>query len=248
MWGAGISLEAVILLRSFRSRMLASYPLFYAYMACVLLTELSRYLLHAMNSPLWVNWYWGTEFLCLLMGYFVIFDILEKTLAPYEGPKKFARNVGLLVFASVVAFTTIQLIARNRFAQGLTSVEVDRNLRSAELVLLGGVLLIVANYGIPIGRNLKGIILGYGLYVAAVVMDDAARSYLGRSFQGIFSAVKSYSYFATLLVWAVALWSYHPNPVPSEPGNLNGDYQVMVTKTKNALGAVRSQLGKGGRT
>jgi len=247
MWGAGISLEAVILFRSFRSRMLASYPLFYAYMACVLLTEISRYLLHEMNSPLWANWYWGTEFLCLLVGYFVIFDILEKTLAPYEAPKKFARNVGLLIFASVVAYTTIQLIAGSRFAPGLTSLEVERNLRGAELILLGGLLLIVANYRIPIGRNLKGMILGYGVYVAVVVMDDATRSYMGKSFQGIFSAVRSYSYFAALLVWTVALWSYQPNPVPSAPENLNGDYRVMVTKTKNALGEVRSHLGKGGR-
>jgi hypothetical protein len=247
MWGAGIALEAIIVFRSFRSRMVSSYPLFYAYMACVLLTEISRYVLHEMNSPMWVNWYWGTEFVCLLMGYFVIFDILEKTLAPYEGPKRFARNVGLVIFAGVVAITTIQLIAGNHFAPGLTSVEVERNLRGAELVLLGGVLLIVANYGVPLGRNLKGMILGYGLYVAAVVMDNAARSYLGASFQGIFSAVRSTSYLAALLVWTVALWSYHPNPVPSAPGDLNGDYQVMVSKTKNALGEVRSHLGKGGR-
>jgi hypothetical protein len=247
MWLAGISLESIILFRSFRSKMFSVYPLFYTYVVCVLGTEISRLVVYRFRPPLYTYWWWGTEFLSLLVGYLVIFDILEKGLAAWVGVKRFARIVGLIVLAGIVTFTTIELLARSHLKQELTSVEVERNLRFAELILLGGILLLVAYYGIPIGRNLKGIILGYGLYVGTMVMDGAARSYLGDSFHGVFSNVRSYAYLASLMVWTVALWSYYPNPVPSKPAGMGGDYEAMVTKTKNALGDVRSHLDKGGR-
>ena len=248
MWWAGISLETVILLRAFRCKMFSIYPLFYAYVVSVLGTEISRFVVYRFRAPLYTNWWWGTEFLSLLVGYFVIFDIFEKGLAAYEGVKRFARVVGLVVLAGIVAFTTYQLIARNQWNQGLTSVEVERNLRCAELILLGGILFLVAYYRIRMGRNLKGIILGYGLYVATVVMSNAALSYLGGSFLTIVSTVRADSYFAALTIWTVALWSYHPNPLPNKLGRgMDGDYQALVAKTKNALRDARSYLSKGGR-
>ena len=248
IWWAGISLESIIVFRSLRGRMFRVYPLFYAYVVCVLGTEVSRMIIYRFKAPLYTSWWWGTEFLSLLVGYFVIFDIFEKGLAAYEGVKRFARVVGLVMLAGIVAFTTFQLLARNQLTRGLTSVEVERNLRCAELVLLGGILFLVGYYRVPIGRNLKGIILGYGLYVAAVVMDDAARSYLGDSFQSVFSSARIYTYLAALMVWTVMLWSYHPNPLPNKLGRgMDGDYQALVAKTKNALHDARSYLSKGGR-
>jgi|ERR1700690_694749 hypothetical protein len=248
MWFVGISLESVILFRAFRVKMLGTYPMFYMYIACVLGTEISRYIVYRHDIVLYDYVWWGTDFLCLLVGYFVIFDIFEKGLEAYEGIKRFARVVGLVVLAGIVAFTAFQLLSQNRWSKGLTSVEVERNLRAAELVLLGGILVLVAYYRIRLGRNLKGIILGYGLYVAVEVMSNATRSFVGESFQNAFSTVRSYTYLASLMIWTVALWAYHPNPVPKRPGGgMGGDYQAMATKTKNALGEVRSHLDKGGR-
>jgi hypothetical protein len=223
------------------------YPLFYAYVVCVLGSEISRLAVYKYRAPQYTYWWWGTEFVSLLMGYFVIFDIFEKALAGFEGVRRLARVVGLVVLAGIVAFTTFQLLARNHLAQGLTSVEVERNLRFAELILLGGILFLTAYYGIPMGRNLKGIILGYGLYVGTVVIDDAAWSYLGESSRAIVSTVRGDSYFVALMVWTVTLWSFHANPVPIRPNILSEDYQAMVTKTKSALRDVKSLFHKGGR-
>ena len=247
MWWAGISLETMILLRAFRSRMFSIYPLFYAYVVCVLGSEISRLVIYRYWAPLYTNWWWGTEFLSLLVGYFVIFDIFEKALAEFEGVKRLARVVGLVVLAGIVGFTTFQLLARNHLEQGLTSVEVERNLRCAELILLGGILFLAAYYSIPMGRNLKGIILGYGVYVGTVVIGDATWSYLGESSRAIVSTVRGDSYFAALMVWTVTLWSFHANPVPIRPSVLGEDYQAMVTKTKDAIRDVRSHFHKGGR-
>jgi hypothetical protein len=247
MWCAGISLESLILFRSFRSKMFGSYPLFYAYIVYVLSSEISRLVIYRYRPSLYAHWWWGTQFLSLLVGYFIIFDIFEKSLAAYEGVKRFARIVGIVVFGGVVALTTFQLVARNHFLQGLTSVEVERNLRGAEIILLGGILMLVAYYRIPIGRNLKGIIVGYGAYVATVVMSNAAWSYMGESSRAAISAVQSEIYLAALMVWTVTLWTYRENAVPSKPDELNEDYQMMVAKTKKALHDMRSHLGKGDR-
>lgn len=240
-------MESIIVLRALRSRLFSEYPLFHAYVVCVLGSEVSRLAVYHYRPPLYTNWWWGTEFLSLLMGYFVIFDIFEKALAGYEGVKRLARVVGLVVLAGIVAFTTFQLLARSYLAQGLTSIEVERNLRGAELLLLGGILFLAAYYRIPMGRNLKGIIVGYGLYVAIVVVGNAVWSYLGDSSRTVVSTVRSDSYFTALMVWTISLWSYQPNPVPNKPIELNEDYQAMVTRTKSALRDVRSLFDKEGR-
>jgi hypothetical protein len=164
----------------------------------------------------------------------------------YPGANKFARTVGLTVFAGIVLFTTAEWLVERQSLLRLTSVDVERNLRGAETILLGALLLVIAYYGVSIGRNLRGIILGYGLYIALDVMFYATRSFLGHSFQSAFSVVRSYSYLVALLVWAVALWSYSPVSVPEAPARLEDDYQSLAMATRQRLGAVRSYLGRAG--
>jgi hypothetical protein len=247
VWLAAAFLELLVLVRSLLGRTLSKYPFFYTYVTCVLIADMSRYVVYRTQPTAYQNWYWGTEFVCVILGFSVLLEIIERGLAPFEGARKFARIAGLLVFGAIVAFTTIQGVFERHWASNLTSIEVERNLRVAELVLLAAILLVIFYYNIPVGRNLKGIIFGYGLYVAAVVMNSAVRSYMGESFHTAFSLVGTYSYVLSLLIWTVALWSYYADPVAKRSGQLEVDYQSFVLRTRNALDAMRSYLGKAGR-
>lgn len=247
IWWAGIVLETAIVVRSAWNRTITQYPVFIAYISCVLGSEVSRFIMYRSQRPLYRQWWWATEFLCVLIGYWLIMSILEKALAPYEGPKRMARNVGLVTFSLIVVFTLGQWLMEPHISSIVTSLEVERNLRSAEIVLLGMILLVIFHYGISISENLKGIIIGYGLYIAVDVGIYATRSFLGQSFQGIFSLIRSLSYLAALVVWLVALWSYIPVPVAEQRPRLEADYQSLASATREKLGAMRSYLGGGGR-
>src|SRR5260370_38957290 len=66
---------------------------------------------------------------------------------------------------------------------GRTTLETERDLRIVQLALLIGLVSLFASYAIPLGRNLKGIIYGYGLFIATSVAHLTLRDYLGDSFQ-----------------------------------------------------------------
>jgi hypothetical protein len=247
IWWLGIGLEFTILVQSVRTRSISRYPVFFTYLAFVMAAEVSRFIVHQRVPAMYAIWWWSTEFVLVLLGYWVIMDILEKVLAPYPGTRKFARTTGLLVLATVVSLTTFEWIAEKHSSLALTSVEVERNLRSAEAVLLCVLLLTIAYYGISISKNLRGILLGYGMYVALDVIVHATMSFMGYSFQSLFSFIRNYSYLLALLVWTFTLWSSSPLYLPAGPARLEADYQSLASATREKLGAMRSYLGRSGR-
>jgi len=247
VWWGTFVLEAVILLRCYRNRVLQTYPFFATYLAFVLLSSMSEYVVFKTRSgSTYQYWYWSMEFVRVILGYSVVLEVMERGLESYEGPRRLGRNAGLLVFAFIVGLTTMQWVVRWGLPSLRTSVEVERNLRSAELVLLAVVLGVIFYYRVPIGRNLEGIIIGYGLCVATVVADHALRSYLGERFQSTFSVAAGYSYLCSLMIWLVFLWSYQPNPVPVRPNPLSSDYDALAQRVRKALESTRGHVKRAG--
>lgn len=244
VWWATLVLEAAILVRAFREKTLREYPLFFLYLACVFFSSASGYAIYAVRQPLYQYWYWIWEFVCVIAGYGVVLEILEKALASFPGPRRLAKNIALLVLVSITGFMAAQWALRQGASSMRTSIEVERNLRGAESVLLAIIIGVVFYYGVPIGKNLKGIAAGYGLCVATLVMGYAARSHFGQSFHATFSAVSGYSYLASLFVWTAALWARYPNPVIEAPTQLSQDYDSLVKFTKTMLNGIRGRLEK----
>ncbi|HUJ33306.1 MAG TPA: hypothetical protein VLY23_18640 [Candidatus Acidoferrum sp.] len=230
-----------------RNGVFRAYPVFCSYLSLVLFSSLSGYLLYVYRPSLYRPWYWTFEFTCVLVGYWVVLEIFEKGLARFPGARNLSRSGALIVFAVIVGYTTLQWVRERHSASLLTMVDVERNLRTAETVLLLGFLAIALYFAVPLGRNLKGIALGYGFYVAIEVIDHAARSYFGGSFHAAFSSVRAYSYLASLLIWAVALWACYPNPVSEGDHVPPIDYELLASKTRESLEAARTHLGKAGR-
>jgi hypothetical protein len=248
LWWAGIFFEALLLVRAAKSAILRTYPLFSLYIACTLAGEVTLFVIYKVfSASAYQHAYWTRELICVLAGYCLVMEVLERSLKSYEGPRRLARNAGLVVFASVVGLTTVQWFSERHGRFLRTTVEVERNLRGGELVLLALIIGTVFYYSIPITRNLKGIILGYGFCVATIVMGDAFRSYAGSSFQTIFSYVRSYSYLVSLLIWTVALWSYDAHPASEQITQLAGDYEALANWTRGALVGARGYLRKAAR-
>jgi hypothetical protein len=248
LWAAGIGLESLILFRSVKSPILRTYPRFCVYIACVLVSDAALWPVYKLfSSQAYRHFYWAKEFICVIAGYGVVLEVLERALESYVGPRKVARNAAFTIFTGIVTFTTGEWLVQRKAGFSLTTVEVQRDLRAAELVLLSLIIGLLLYYRIEVGRNLKGIVLGYGLCVATVVIGDAFRSYAGMPFQAAFSVVRSYSFFASLLIWVVFLWSYERNPVPEHPTQLADDYNTLANWTKGAMAGMRGHLGKAAR-
>ena len=247
IWLAEVLLESALVLRALRWKSFSKYLAFYLYISFVLASDLVRFLVYRLRPDSYAFWWWTTELATVLLGYWLIMSIFEKVLNPYHGAKGFARNIGMAVFSGVVFFTLAQWAIERHSRFVVTSVEVERNLRVAEVMLLFVLLLVVSYYRVYISRNLKGIILGYGLYVGTLVIDNSARSFLGSQFQTVFASARVYSYLASLTVWIITLWRLSPSSESVRPNQLEADYHSLTLLTREAIGTMRSHLGKAGR-
>lgn len=245
---ACVLLEVLILCRGVLSTLSARYRLFYAYLFCILMVDICRDLLYVIDRPAYANFYWATQFLSVLVGYGVILEVTRRAFESYPGAERFSRVLILGIFVVVFAYVGSEALTQSQWSLGSSVWELERDLRAVQALVLIGALALIAWYRIQIGRNLSGIMLGYGLYTGSSVMSNALRSYAGHPFHATWRAVQPYTYLVCLVVWAGALWSYRPNPLPHPALRLEGDYDALVGRTRGMLGSMRSLLERSARS
>src|SRR5258708_6001074 len=103
IWVSSTALEILLLVRGFYSRLAYRFPVFYGYIAFVVLQEIARLVAFRWSESVYRNVYWVTEFLGLAIGSLIVFEIYKVSLAAYPGTARMARNA--LAFVFVIALT-----------------------------------------------------------------------------------------------------------------------------------------------
>jgi hypothetical protein len=233
-----------VVFRAFQGKLLRRYPFFYTYAASVLVCDVLLYAVYILRPAMYPTWCWGTEFLNILLGCGIILEIFKHVLSPYPGAERFARITGVAVFAAIFCFGILYPMVHGALQASSTYVELKRDLLTAQAILFFAVLTIISYYRTAMGRNIKGMVLGYGVWLGATIMALALRSYIGPRFYGPWSVIQALSYLTSLLIWVVALWSYDPNPVFDSSAQAETDHEAVVATTRSAMEAMRSHLSK----
>ena len=234
VWWTCILLEAILVVHSIPA-MLKRFPVFYGYVACVLVRDVSAIPIYRTWPGLYTAFYWSTAFVTAILGYAVILEIYSRSLARFPGVMRLIRAVlvGLLFLVAARAFAELFGGAANPLASSAALLE--RDLRTLQAILLGALLCIFSFYRIPIGRNLRGIIVGYTLYIGVRVIELTAYTQLGKA-MGIFaSKMEPISYLICLVVWTVALWSRAPEPIADTAPSIEQDYDLLMRQTRTQL-------------
>ena len=106
-WG-GITLEVLILFRGLKGKLAFRYPVFYSYFSFILFQDLLSFAVHRWYPLLYRNVYWFTEFLALLFGCGVVFEIYRVGLSAFPGTARMARNALALVFTLAITIGLAQ--------------------------------------------------------------------------------------------------------------------------------------------
>jgi len=242
-WG-GIATMLLLLVRGQHSRLISRYPAFYFYIFFVLSQSFLRMYVYHWEFFLYRYTYWFTEFVSILVGCGVVFEIFRMGLRAYPGASRIARNSLLLLF--LVAFVVAVANTANdpRWWAEATVTEIQRAMRMVQALSLFALVLLFLHYSIPFGRNLRGILLGYGLFVAgSVIWLTFAYTGTGR-FRNFWSYLYPFWYDITLLVWIGHLWGYRPNPQRRGSAQFERQYERIAAATKRHLQEARSYLDK----
>jgi hypothetical protein len=244
VWWLNMAVEALLLARGLRGNWAPRYRVFYAYILFVLLQSLLRFYLYHSGSSLFPLVYWITEFLAVLIGCGVTFEIYRVGLSAYPGTARMARNLLAMVFVLAVTKTLVEAPNYPRWWPMVTSTKLELALRAVQVCSIGALVVLFLIYKVPFGKNLRGIVLGYGLFVSASVIQFASLSIQGTRLVAFWSFAQSFVYVLVLGIWAAHLWSYEEVPEPKVTGRLELEYQRMAAATRQRLREARGYVGK----
>jgi hypothetical protein len=244
LWLVGPLLESVLLVRALRIGSLKRYKLFYLYVIWVLVRDLSLIPIYHFEPHYYVAVYWYSQFWSVVIGCGIVWEVYDLTLARYPGAARIARNV--LAFVFILSASRILANAWNdtNWQPAKTAFEAERDLRIVQLTVLLGLAALLRYYAIPTGRNLKGVIAGYGVFLAASVGHLSLIGSLGRAFPQVWQRLQPAVYITVLLIWCGALWHYAPVPESGADTGLEADYQALLAATRRRLGAAGSYVGR----
>ena len=244
IWWLAISLECFLILRGLVGGWAKHYRVFYFYISFVFCQEMLRILADHRGHEAYLYTYWITEFVGGLLGCGIVFEIYKSGLELYPGTARMARNI--LAFVFVLAFTKAFVDAWNdpRWRPAASTMELERNARIVQLLALAALVALFRFYRVPFGRNLRGMVLGYGFYVAARIPQLTFAASEGGRFVAFWGYLAPVSYDAALLLLVVHLWSYEPQPTPARTVLLEQHYQQIAAATRQRLDEARGYVGK----
>jgi hypothetical protein len=245
IWLAGIALEGVILFRGVRAKLVSRYLNFYVYIFSLFLADGLLYWAYSAKLAAADKWSWYSGFVSLFLGCGIVLEIFRHVLAPYAGAEKFARVASYAFLGAVICFAVAYpIIGPSEKVVRALFVRMQRDFLAVQGILLIIIIQLMAYYAIPAGRNLKGMILGYGQALMVTLAALALRTYIGPRFQNSWTLVQQLSYLGSLVIWLIALWSYVPNPAPPSRINSDDDYEELASRTRKMVGAAGSSLVK----
>src|ERR1700742_2610319 len=131
----GTVLELILVIRGVERELLRRYPVFYSYVAFVLISDLLVFAFRPSPHP-YLYFYWITEFAGLLLGCFVFFEFYRVALKPYPGTARMARAVLAVLFAIAIAKTIFTLVNVSEWWFYAKPAQVEGVLRVCQLLAI----------------------------------------------------------------------------------------------------------------
>jgi hypothetical protein len=240
VWWATNALLGALLYRGVRERLAREYPVFYSYLAFVLCKSFVLFRLSFVSRQSYAIGYWAAELLATLLGVGVMWELYDVVLAPYHGVRRMGRALITTLLAVLFLKFAIDVAARPFTVLMPTTVELQRNLRFMQALLMVAIFMVLRYYRVVLGRNAGYLFIGYAIVVSTSVINLTLRSALGAPFQRWWTIFGPVEYLITVGCWCVGLWSRSSNPAPSP--SLAQDYATVSRQTAMGMARLRSRL------
>jgi hypothetical protein len=245
IWWVGTLLEALLLWRGVQAKLFRVFPIFYSYLFLVLTGEVLRFTTYRWFPHSYAIVYWFTQFLSLIVGSAVIFEIYRVGLGRFPGTARMTQYFLLIVFGIVFVKTVAKNFASADLYPWITGslVDLERNFRIVQAVALVALLSLFFLYAIPFGRNLRGILVGYGLFIGATITQFTLLFYWRHDDVAAFwNYLQPICYLFVLCFWTASLWSLDIVPEVEPQMQLERDYQMLADSTRRQFERTLSRL------
>ena len=241
LWSITLGLQALLITAAVYRGLFRKYLGFYTYLTATILVSAARFYVRSAHREAYLGFYWWTELGLVAMGFAVTFGIFNSVLRYYPGVRTMANFFATGAFMFVAAQAGIQA-ATGDLREVIGGVmRFQRHMRFLEITLLALLTMLILYYCIPLGRNVRGLLLGYSLYLISSAVMITARGFATPSSQNLIETVRQFSGIVTALIWVTMLWRFDPSPVPVN-NELEQDYAFAAARTRTAIAHARSRL------
>lgn len=218
----GVLLQGVLLWRLLRRGLRFKYPYFTLFVLFSFTRDLSLFPI-VWYKPEWFAWaYWHTEIISLFLRFAVIWEFFRGVFPERSLLHEIAWKS--LVTVEVVLLPTVLWLGSSqnfslRGAHTYLSPLFEQYLSLAQALLLLAPVVVALYYHLPLGRNMRGLGLGFGMYLC-ICSIDVANVQIFPSFFAWWRLLSPATFFVTVLVWTWAFWKYAPSPAWCRKSNI----------------------------
>ncbi|MGH9717990.1 MAG: hypothetical protein ACRD4R_14865 [Candidatus Acidiferrales bacterium] len=213
---AGPSLEALLAWRLLKCRAIQRYPYFSAYIFWDATSNLVLLAAAGLHHERFGYLYWVAEVMSIFTGFLIIWEVARGLFPVGSALRRVAQSVLLGIGAFVLpaiwalGWSQANLI---HFSYRYVPPVFVQYLCLAQAVLLLALAAVALYYGLPLGRNLRGLVLGFGFYLSLSAVNFASLQIV-HGFLPYWQLLSPALYIALLIFWIWAFWEYSPSPAP----------------------------------
>jgi hypothetical protein len=241
----GVLVEGLLLWRLARRRLWSRYPYFSAFVVYDIVRTI--FLLHAAyyQREWFAAAYWRTEIVSGFLRFLVIWEVLRSVFPRNSVLRKLtwrvAASLMLFLLPSVVALSYDQALFEHYLYPYLSPV-LEQYISLLQAIFLLVPVAVAVFYGTALGRNLRGLVFGFGTYLSVCAANFASL----QAWPGFFPVWRflfPLTYIGMTAVWLWAFWEYAPSRELAGAGREDctpsgGEWRRMWTSTMKLLSGV----------
>ena len=167
-----LAFEAILLGRAVRGRFLNQFPYFYSYLFYVFCSSVLLFPIYLLRLQLYASAYWFYFLITILVEFAIVVEISDHTFRPYPAIRSLGRGIILLVLAAFgIAFIIPALFRSHAPGMGFLDFSLRSSLTKAFMIL--ALLAVVRHYRVALSRNVRGLVLGFSIYLLMNVANFA---------------------------------------------------------------------------
>lgn len=196
------------------------FPLFYSYIGYGLCGSVVMYLIYWFRHDSYPYAFWLYFLLSIVVEFAVLVEISDHLFEPFPAIRQLGRALTIIIS---FGFGLVYILPAILYSHGRHSALLGFALRASltKAVILAALLLAAHHYGLKLGRNVAGLILGFSIYLGVNIANFAADQFFYHLYDGVLWVMTPLAYTLCLTVWLVALWDFAPAPTEStmSPGS-----------------------------
>ena len=228
----------LLIVRGVAGRHAKLFPLFYSYLVYLFCSTVAGYVVYWRWPNYHASVYWLSYVLSIVVEFAVLAEISDHIFQPFP----IIRNLGrALSIAISLSFGAAYILPTILHSPTMQMALLDFALRASftKAVILVTLFFAARHFGIVLGRNVAGLMIGFSIYIGVNVANFACVERFGNEYASILWIMSPIAYTLCLLVWSVALWKFAPIPrkgsIAPTPGTDSETLGLELTRFNNAL-------------